>query len=62
VPAITVLPHKGTTFYAVSNALTLDYCQIGKQNAKHIVGNGYIYTHSVAITEDEKSVYEFVTD
>jgi hypothetical protein len=62
VPAITVLPQKGITFYAVSNTLALDYSQIGKQNAKNIVGKRYIFTHSVVITEDEKFVYEYVTN
>jgi hypothetical protein len=62
VPAITVLPQKSITFYAVSNALALDYSQTGKRNAKNIVGNGYLFTYSVVITEDEKFVYEYVTN
>jgi hypothetical protein len=62
VPAITVLPQRGITFYAVSNALALDYSQIGKENAKNIVGNGYIFTHLVVITEDVNFVYEYVTN
>jgi hypothetical protein len=62
VPAITDLPLKGITFYAVSNALAVDYCHIGKQNARNIVDKGHIFTHSVVVTEDKKSVYEFITN
>ena len=62
MPVIAVLPQKGITLYAVSNALAFDYSQIGKENAKNIVGNGYIFTHSVVITEDDQFVYEYVTN
>jgi hypothetical protein len=52
VPAVTVLPQKGITFYAVSNALALDYSQIGKRNANNIVGNGYIFIYFYALSSD----------